>query len=148
VISAAKATETESIGFEQERTSSGDERDEKFAPPVLAASKVSEQQTHEVMPQYVFKPPYIYTVQVNSFKLKTEALLRLGELQRRDLNAWVAWVDLGERGIWYRVLLGKYEEKDEALALRRQLIRNREFKDARQVALNAEIVEESTRTLP
>jgi putative secretion ATPase (PEP-CTERM system associated) len=148
VITTTKASETEPFGFEEEKASSGDERDEKFAPPVLGAATVSEQQTNEVMPQYVFKPPYIYTVQVNSFKLKTEALDRLGELHSRDFNAWVAWVDLGERGIWYRVLLGKYEEKDQALALRRQLIQNREFEDARQVALNAEIVGESTRTLP
>ena len=91
------------------------------------------------MPQYVFKPPYIYTVHVNSFTRKASALARMRNLRSRDFDAWVAWIDLGDKGIWYRVLVGQYVTKSEAQAMRRQLNQSKEFHDARQIAANAEV---------
>jgi type II secretory pathway predicted ATPase ExeA len=91
------------------------------------------------VPRYVFKPPYIYTVHVNSYRNREAALARRRELEMRDFNAWVAWVDLDAKGIWYRVLLGSYEDKGEALALTRRLNQREEFHDARQIAVYAGI---------
>jgi hypothetical protein len=56
------------------------------------------------------------------------------ELQNRDFDAWVAWIDLGEMGVWYRVLVGKFKDKTEAQAMARQLSQRREFYRARQIA--------------
>jgi cell division septation protein DedD len=85
-------------------------------------------------PQYVLKPPYVYTVQVESFKDPDVAEARMRELQNRGFDAWVAWIDLGEMGVWYRVLVGKFKDKTEAQAMARQLSQKREFHRARQIA--------------
>jgi cell division protein FtsN len=91
-------------------------------------------------PQYVLKPPYVYTVQVESFKDPQIAEERMRELQNRGFDAWVAWIDLGEMGVWYRVLVGKFKEKPEAQAMARQLSQRREFPRARQIATHKESV--------
>jgi general secretion pathway protein A len=91
-------------------------------------------------PQYVLKPPYVYTVQVESFKDPQIAEERMRELQNRGFDAWVAWIDLGEMGVWYRVLVGKFKDKPEAQAMARQLIQRREFPRARQIATHKESV--------
>ena len=136
------------IGFESVEQS-GDEKidtDETIGaeePPVApSGGEVQIVAETEGLPQYLYKPPYIYTVHVNSFKRKDRALARMRNLQSRDLDAWVAWIDLGDKGIWYRVLLGQYETKREAQAMRQQLNQSREFHDARQIAANAEVLSE------
>jgi cell division septation protein DedD len=91
-------------------------------------------------PQYVLKPPYVYTVQVESFKDPQIAEERMRELQNRGFDAWVAWIDLGEMGVWYRVLVGKFKDKTEAQAMARQLSQRREFPRARQIATHKESV--------
>jgi cell division septation protein DedD len=94
-----------------------------------------ESRTKKVeFPQYVLKPPYVYTVQVESFKDPDVAEARMRELQNRDFDAWVAWIDLGEMGVWYRVLVGKFKDKTGAQAMARQLSQRREFHRARQIA--------------
>jgi cell division septation protein DedD len=80
----------------------------------------------------------VYTVQVESFKDPDVAEARMRELQNRDFDAWVAWIDLGEMGVWYRVLVGKYKDKTEAQATARQLSQRREFHRARQIATHKE----------
>jgi cell division protein FtsN len=73
-------------------------------------------------------------VQVESFKEAEVAAARMRELQKRGLDAWVAWIDLGEMGVWYRVLVGKYKEKSEARAMAHKLGQKSEFQRARQIA--------------
>jgi general secretion pathway protein A len=91
-------------------------------------------------PQYVLKPPYVYTVQVESFKDPDVAEARMRELQNRGFDAWVAWIDLDEMGVWYRVLVGKFKDKTEAQAMARHLSQQKEFHRARQIATHKEIV--------
>jgi cell division septation protein DedD len=80
----------------------------------------------------------VYTVQVESFKDSEVAAARMRELQKRGFDAWVAWIDLGEMGIWYRVLVGKFNNKSVAQAMARQLSQRREFYRARQIATHKE----------
>ncbi|MGB6381231.1 MAG: SPOR domain-containing protein, partial [Syntrophobacteria bacterium] len=63
---------------------------------------------------------------------------RMRELQNRGFDAWVAWIDLGEMGVWYRVLVGKFKDKSEAQAMAHQLSQRREFHRARQIATHKE----------
>jgi type IV/VI secretion system ImpK/VasF family protein len=84
----------------------------------------------DLQPPQFDKLPYIYSVQVSSFKYKKGSLVRRQELKRRGLDAWL---DLDTRGGYYRVLVGKYKDRKEALALLGRLKERREFADALQV---------------
>ena len=103
-----------------------------------SAAKVESATKKVEFPQYVLKPPYVYTVQVESFKDPEVAEARMRELQNRGFDAWVAWIDLGEMGVWYRVLVGKFKDKSEAQAMAHQLSQRREFHRARQIATHKE----------
>ena len=76
------------------------------------------------------KLPYVYAVQVSSFKYKNGSLVRRQELKDRGFDAWL---DLDTRGGYYRVLVGKYKDRQEALALLGRLKGQRDFADALQV---------------
>jgi cell division septation protein DedD len=101
-------------------------------------TKGDRRPSKERFPQYLLKPPYVYTVQVESFKDPQIAAARMRELQNRGFDAWVAWIDLGEMGTWYRVLVGKYKDKGEAQAMARKLSKKSEFHRARQIATHKE----------
>jgi general secretion pathway protein A len=101
-------------------------------------SKRDRRPSKERFPQYLLKPPYVYTVQVESFKDPEIAAARMQELQKRGFDAWVAWIDLGEMGTWYRVLVGKYKDKGEAQAMASKLSQKSEFHRARQIATHKE----------
>ncbi|MGD8876941.1 MAG: SPOR domain-containing protein, partial [Syntrophobacterales bacterium] len=105
------------------------EKTEQYSPAQVESRKKKIE-----FPQYVLKPPYVYTVQVESFKDPDVAEARMRELQNRGFDAWVAWIDLGEMGVWYRVLVGKFKDKTEAQAMAHQLSQRREFHRARQIA--------------
>jgi general secretion pathway protein A len=103
-----------------------------------ALAKAESREGKHRFPQYLLKPPYVYTVQVESFRDEKVAAARMRELQNRGFDAWVAWIDLREMGIWYRVLVGKYKDKNEAQAMAYKLGQKREFHRARQIATHKE----------
>jgi general secretion pathway protein A len=107
-------------------------------PKTAALAKSDARPSKERFPQYLLKPPYIYTIQVESFKDPEIAAARMRELQNRGFDAWVAWIDLGEMGTWYRVLVGKYKDKGEAQVMARKLSQKSEFHRARQIATHKE----------
>ena len=107
-------------------------------PRTVALAKTDPRSQGENFPQYLLKPPYVYTVQVESFKDPEIAAARMRALQDRGFDAWVAWIDLGEMGTWYRVLVGRYKDKGEAQAMARKLSQRREFHRARQIATHKE----------
>jgi general secretion pathway protein A len=94
------------------------------------------------LPQYLFKPPYIYTVQLYVMKLKENAMSKRQHLQERGFDAWAAWIDGGERGVCHLVAVGKYKNKEQALAKTRELKQQEEFQEARQIAVYAGIFSE------
>ncbi|MEJ2365765.1 MAG: SPOR domain-containing protein, partial [Deltaproteobacteria bacterium] len=109
---------------------------EEAKTAVLARSDIKP--AKERFPQYLLKPPYVYTVQVESFQDPEIAATRMRQLQNRGFDAWVAWIDLGEMGTWYRVLVGKYKDKGEAQVMARKLSQKSEFPRARQIATHTE----------
>ena len=115
----------------------GDKR-QALSAPEAGDGESESREKKEKFPQYLLKAPYVYTVQVESFKDEDVAAARMRELQSRGFDAWVAWIDLGEMGIWYRVLVGKYKDKVEAQAMADQLSRSNEFQRARQIATHKE----------
>lgn len=55
-----------------------------------------------------------YTIQVASFKEKSMADKVAAELKSKNFASHVGSKDLGEKGIWYRVYVGRYETKPQA----------------------------------
>jgi type IV/VI secretion system ImpK/VasF family protein len=108
----------------------------KLEPEPEPTSQFFEKKKVTRAPQVAFPPPqldnlpYVYSVQVSSFKNKKRSLVHRQKLKGRGLDAWL---DLDTRGGYYRVLVGKYKDREEALALLGRLKERREFADALQV---------------
>ena len=102
----------------------------KPASQSFEEKEVAQAPQVDLQPPQFDKLPYIYSVQVSSFKYKKSSLVRRKELKRRGFDAWL---DLDTRGGYYRVLVGKYKDRQEALALLGRLKERNEFADALQV---------------
>lgn len=55
-----------------------------------------------------------YTIQIASFKEKARAEKVYENLTNKKFNPYVVSRNLGEKGIWYRVYVGKFSSKAEA----------------------------------
>jgi DedD protein len=72
-----------------------------------------------------------YTIQMASFQNKTEAQALVSKLKESKYDAYIVEVDLGAKGIWYRVRVGHYPDRDLAdKALKIIQTREKAFKDA------------------
>jgi len=105
-------------------------------PQVFEETEVTAAAEGENLPQYSGTLQYVYSVQVGSFKYRKNALFRMRELQRRGIDGWL---DLDTRGGYHRVLVGKYEHRNEARAMLSRLKESEEFHDALQVKVEMEI---------
>ncbi len=56
----------------------------------------------------------LYTIQVHSFQDQTKAQKSLEALKKAGYTPYVISRDLKEKGIWYRVCVGEFENKEEA----------------------------------
>jgi len=94
---------------------------------------------------------YCYSVYLGSYpSLKRANKAISGYRQRIGLSPYLIKVDLGDKGVWYRVLVGHYENRDEAEALIREkslvdaeVIKTKE-KDAHSVAVDKPQKEKSS----
>jgi len=121
-------------------------RDLKTPSQSLEEKEVAPAAEEENLPGYPRELQYIYSVQVSSFKFRKTALTHSQELQGRGLDTWL---DLDTRGGYHRVLVGKYEDRSEALALLNRLKESEEFADALQVKVEMEVSpSEPEETLP
>jgi len=121
--------EEPSVVWEQ-KTSVRLERELEPTSQFFEKKEVTRTPQVDFPPPQLDKLPYVYSVQVSSFKYKKGSLARRQELKRQGLDAWL---DLDTRGGYYRVLVGKYKDRQEALALLGRLKERREFADALQV---------------
>lgn len=55
-----------------------------------------------------------HVLQVASFKSPDEAGILLRRLEKKGYRPYIQQADLGSKGIWYRVFLGPYANKDKA----------------------------------
>ncbi|MDI6736407.1 MAG: SPOR domain-containing protein [bacterium] len=56
-----------------------------------------------------------YTIQLQSSRDRQKVEELLTELRNRGYAAYVIQADLKEKGVWYRIRLGKYDSKEEAI---------------------------------
>ena len=106
------------------------ERELEPAPQSFEKKEVKLNRQAPSSPPQLEKLAYVYSVQVSSFKYKKNSILRRQELKRLGFDAWL---DLDTRGGYYRVLVGNYKERREALVLLARLKERKEFTDALQV---------------
>ncbi len=62
-----------------------------------------------------------YAIQISSWRSEPLARNRARELQRQGLEAWVTSVNLGDKGVWHRVMIGSFPTLDTARQYRRVL---------------------------
>jgi len=72
-------------------------------------------------PKEIITPPepgrYPYSILLASFKMVTLAEAAISKYQARGLDSFWVQVDLGDKGVWYRVYSGNYTTKAEAQAV-------------------------------
>ena len=64
---------------------------------------------------------------IASFKKKNTADQEVEKIRREGLEAFQMVVNLPETGPWYRILVGQYESREEALSLANRLKENGSF---------------------
>lgn len=55
-----------------------------------------------------------YVVHVSSYQDKENAIFDKVLLERNDFSAFIKTVDLGSKGVWFRVLVGPYSDYNQA----------------------------------
>ena len=55
-----------------------------------------------------------FTIQISSFKDKAKAEKIVVDLANKGYNPYIVSMSLGEKGIWYRVYVGKFDTKMDA----------------------------------
>jgi cell division protein FtsN len=66
------------------------------------------------------KAPF-YTVHVGSYRIKATASAEAERINAKGHDAFVEQADLGRRGTWYRVKVGRFKTKSEAEQLREKI---------------------------
>jgi hypothetical protein len=61
-------------------------------------------------------PSYPYSIYLGSYKSLDRAERAVSEFRKRGLSPYWVKIDLGERGMWYRVFSGYFQEREQANA--------------------------------
>ncbi|WP_027389268.1 SPOR domain-containing protein [Chrysiogenes arsenatis] len=59
-------------------------------------------------------PTGSFTIQIGAFKTEDRALERVQDLLKKRYDAYYTIADLGDKGMWYRVRVGKYDDMAKA----------------------------------
>ncbi|EGB16163.1 Tetratricopeptide TPR_1 repeat-containing protein [Pseudodesulfovibrio mercurii] len=85
-------------------------------PPVKAVQAVLNEQgsgDKNIIPR-----EKTYGLHISSWHNEKNALLQCEDLKKQGFETWINQVDLGDKGVWYRVLVGKFSSVREARAER------------------------------
>ena len=129
------ATETESVLQPAEQTGSEEGSDTLPGQPSVTPEKSPQEppahleKAHMMRPGKVTTAPdltppptvrYPYSLHMGSFKTRKLAEKALALLNRKGLTPYWTVVDLGDRGVWYRVFVGHFKTADAARAFQAQ----------------------------
>lgn len=108
----------------------GTEIQEEEIPPAPPQEKAAEAPAPAMAAKPPTEPPAEsadmprpYTLQVGSFSRKDGAEKLAGELKEKGLEAYLAEADLGAKGVWYRVRVGRFPTEHAAKWARLDLVR-------------------------
>ena len=76
---------------------------------------------HTATPSNVETDASTWGVHVSSWRDHDWAFNHCEKLRKDGYDTWINQVDLGEKGIWYRVLVGRYASVDAARAVREEV---------------------------
>ncbi len=94
----------------------------------------AEKQRHSLLPEK--RVLYPYSIYLGSFKSKKRVEKAIVAYQKVGLSPYRVRVDLGPKGIWYRVFAGHFRSREEARAfLNRKKIPDAEVKHTRYAVL-------------
>jgi len=68
------------------------------------------------------KPSVTYSIHAGSFRKTELAQKDVNRFSKLGFNAYIERVDLGDKGIWYRVKIGLYNTRAEALSAEKQFL--------------------------
>lgn len=105
--------------FQQEESVYEERIIERFAIPLDTSEKA------EHVSDIPEKP---FAIQVYSFQDRSKAEPAIEGLEKKDYPAYIVSQDLGEKGLWHRVWVGRFETKDEATKILDKI--KREYKDS------------------
>ena len=91
-------------------------------PPATAGAQVRQSRDGLVVTRDRAGQPEVFSIHFTSYRDRAAAerdLRRVAALAGRD--GYVAEVDLGEKGVWFRVMVGAFSTAEEAKAVREEL---------------------------
>ena len=74
-----------------------------------------------------------YSIQISSYQDNKWALIEVNQLRKFGYEAFITKKDIHGKGIWYRVMSGKFRIKGEAQAMLKKIKALKDFSDARIV---------------
>lgn len=119
--------EAGTAGKEQAAAEATGERAEPAGEPASEEStrtaRQGEQPTAEpvVVREAETSPFGFYTIQMSSWRTRSKAESEVERYRAMGLEAYVQQADLGEKGVWYRVRVGRYPALSEAQEAARSL---------------------------
>jgi cell division protein FtsN len=69
------------------------------------------------------KPSVTYSIHAGSFRKTELAQKDVNRFSKLGFNAYIERVDLGDKGIWYRVKIGLYNTRAEALSAEKEFLK-------------------------
>lgn len=91
-------------------------------------TKPGKQSPKHSAPDISSSPTGTYHVQVASFRKRKDADRQRDQFRKDNHDAFVTTADLGKKGTWYRVLIGKFNKKIEADKLAEYLRKKKKIK--------------------
>jgi len=81
---------------------------------ILEAKKTAPQIGKETKVSIAPALSYPYSIHADSFRSKQSAELSAEAYRKIGLQAFWVWVELGKKGVWYRVFIGCYKDSETA----------------------------------
>jgi len=105
-----------SIKIKQQQNSKASE----VALPVKSPPREAPKETTGVE-AHVADNAFPYTLRIASFRTQERALKKIQEVKYLNYPVYIVKSNIPGKGIWYRVLIGKFKTQKEALEVRREL---------------------------
>ena len=78
---------------------------------------------------------HYYGIQIHSYRDNRRALMEVDKLLNLGYQAFTIKKDIPGKGIWYRVMFGKFRTRDEAQTMLTTIKTRKAFSDARIIKL-------------
>lgn len=96
-----------------------------------AAQIATENGTGELQHKESLQASPVYTIHADSYRKEQSAILESARLRKLGVAAFVQTMNLKERGLWYRVMIGKFSSHEDAQKMLHELQQTHKKTDAR-----------------